>query len=435
MLNPSLRKYENKKGYFALNDKGVLSSWQYYTSGQLADADSLIKTNRERDCYNSIATFRTTHRSGDNIEVITEHYIDIDNHLSPFTKAQAVNFVEDVLKPTFDISLPEPSQIVFTGRGLQLHFFLKNADDIIKWQHTQNALLERVQAICYKSDALLEANGLEIDRACKDAARVLRTVGTRNSKSGTYAELIYSTRAAYTQDEIIGNYNLTWTTEKGRYKGKKHNLSDLKGLSKNQVLKASQKELKKFKPYSRLYSKETLNQERKSDLVRLITQRNIKGINEGYRNNLISIYVQLARETVNDAAALVDTVLELNNYFNSPLGENEIIAWCRSAFAKQLYFTNKYIIEKLGISIEEQEQLVTIISRPVKNARYYGKNREKVLSRANDRYRPTKTVNTMKRNTNKATARQLKEQGETVTAIAEKLNLSRKQVTRYLRGK
>lgn len=436
-LNLSLNKYNNKAGYFCLANINA-GSWQqnFFNCNELEQADNFIRANALLDSYNSIATFNTTKRTRANIELLTEHYIDIDNHLSPLSKEQAQEFLNEVLLPLFDISMPIPSQVVYSGRGLQLHFNLEGADDLIKWEYTQQALLERVQAICYSQNALLNAYGLEIDKSCKDSARVLRTIGTRNSKSNTYTELLFSDeKAIYTQDEIIGNYNLDFTMPRGRYAGTKVKLNEYKGLNKHQVLKATQRQLKEFKTYSRLYSRETLNQARQQDLFKIIALRNLKCINEGYRNNLLSIAVQLLRENTNDINYLINELLEVNSWFNEPLKEQEVISWCYSAVGKQLHFSNKYIINKLNITQDEQKQLITIISREVKNNRYYIKNADYLKAKQQERYKPIKFINSVNKTTLKAKARQLKEQGLKNKEIALKLNVSDRTIRRYLNNK
>lgn len=433
-LNLSLNKYKGSPGFFALNEGGGFTSWEYFTSGQLEEANRHIRDNRLLDSYNSIATFRTPYRNGSNIELLTEHYIDIDNHLSPFTEAQAEQFLNEVLLPVFDIAMPIPSQVVFTGRGLHLHFNLTNARDLIKWQLTQQALLERVQQICYQHNALLEATGLEIDKACTDTARVLRTLGTYNSKAGTYTKLLFEDKkAVYTQEEITSNYGLTYTATRGKAKGKKQPLSKLKDLNKEDILNAQEKLLKEFIVYSPTYTKETLNISRKQDLFKLIEIRNQAGISTGYRNALLSVMVQLIRETNNDLEYLINEALAVNEYFKEPLDSSEVIRWCYSARKKQLYFTDKRIIEKLNLTRQEQEQLSVIVSKSLKNARYYQAHRDSLLHKANARYKPIKLVNTMQRAANRVKARQLKEQGLKAKEIAQDLGISLKTYYRYIK--
>jgi len=433
-MNPSLEKFKGiDQGYLCLANmlpEGFTQT--FFKTTDLRRADAYIQDHRAYDSYNAQAVFRTAYRSRNNVRVLTEHCLDIDNHLSPFTQAQAEQFESEVLRPVYDIAIPEPSQVIYTGRGLQLHFSLRGADDTRKWEYTQKALIERAKQICYKQDALLNVLGLSVDEACSDTARVWRTANTTNTKANKETRIIYEGQASYTQDEIIGSYNLTWTTEKGRGKGKKHSLRELQGLSKEQVLKATQKELREFKGYAWYYSRETLNQARKEDLIKLIEIRNSQGIREGYRNNLLSIAVQLEREGTNDAQMIYNHLGEYNSYFLEPLEDSCILAWTRTAMKHQCYFTNKHIIDKLSITPEDQEQLSTIIGKKEKNRRYYFKNQDSIKAKLNSRYRPTKTANQMQRNIKKAKAKTLYKQGHSVREITLELKLNERTIRRYL---
>lgn len=435
-LNLSLWKYENKPGYLCLANFLNKQQWkqEFFSTQQLSQANEYINEHKQYDSYNSLATFRTTFRNRNNIAIITEHCIDIDNHLSPFSEEQAKEFISQVLEPLYDIAIPTPSLIVYTGRGLQIHFNLSGANDIRKWELTQRALIERLQKISYEHNALLEATGLKIDSACNDSARVFRTINTTNTKANKTTKALYISNNVYSQNEIIENYNLTWTSEKGKQKGKQHKLNELTGLNKEQILKATQRELKEYKGYAWNYTKETLNQARREDLIKIIELRNVKGISEGYRNNLLSIAVQLERESINDINQLAEHLLEYNNYFIEPLKTSEVVSWVRSATKKQIHFSNKYIISKLNLTRKEQEQLSTIISRSVKNSRYYYKNREALNLRGLERYKPTKLINQTNRNLLKLRAVEMAKNGSKVNEICKELNKSRRTIYRYLEG-
>ena len=120
MLNAALSKYVNSDpGYICLSV--VNGYWQnhFYKTTELAKANTFINANKQCDTYNSIATFETPYnRTNLNVRQLNSHSIDIDNHLTPFTEAEAREFVEAVLQPLFNRAIPEPSLIVYTGRGV-----------------------------------------------------------------------------------------------------------------------------------------------------------------------------------------------------------------------------------------------------------------------------------------------------------------------------
>ena len=437
MLNAALSKYTNSDpGYFCLSiiNNGFWKN-NFYNITELNKANEFINANKGYDSYNSIATFYTpNNRTSLNVKLLNAHSIDIDNHLNPFTEQEARSFIDNVLMPLFDVAIPTPSLIVYTGRGLHLHFNLKGASDIPKWQLTQKALINTIENICYKNNSLLDVKGLEVDKQVNDISRVMRTPGTYNSKSNSLATVIYESNNTYTQDEIINNYNLKYRQDKGKNKGTHFLRDSLKNIDREKILKASARALRVFKTYNPFYTVKTLNRERRKDLLKLIQIRNSKGENEGYRNTLIAIMLQLEQEDNNKN--LLDTLCSINQEFNKPLDPKELIAWFGCAITKpQYYYSNKTIIDKLDISIEEQEQLSVIISRQVKNKRYYNKNREELLKAANNKYLPIKTLNTASRNALKLEAKRLKQQGLTVNEIAKKLGKCSRQIMRYLRGK
>jgi hypothetical protein len=85
--------------------------------------------------------------------------------------------------------IPHPSLVVATGRGLAL-----------VWRHhpVPRAVLPKWN-LC--QDSIFEAlKGLGADPSARDAARVLRLVGTRGSKSGTTVEAIWEDHGESTRD-------------------------------------------------------------------------------------------------------------------------------------------------------------------------------------------------------------------------------------------
>lgn len=79
-----------------------------------------------------------------------------------------------VLEALRDAQMPPPSAVVWSGRGLHLYWLLKPvpAQALPVWQRVQDTLVK----------ALLDVGA---DPAAKDCTRVLRLVGSINSKTGT----------------------------------------------------------------------------------------------------------------------------------------------------------------------------------------------------------------------------------------------------------
>lgn len=118
-------------------------------------------------------------------------YVDIDGcRDAEYTLAEAL----DTLKYA---QLPPPSAVVFSGRGLHLYWFIEPVPGkaLPVWQRCQDALIA----------ALLP---LGADPAAKDCTRVLRLVGSVNSKTGTVVRGLVLNPEPYgfrhLCDEILG---------------------------------------------------------------------------------------------------------------------------------------------------------------------------------------------------------------------------------------
>lgn len=90
--------------------------------------------------------------------------------------------------------LPEPSTVVYSGRGLQLKWRLASPvhpQDFERWDRVQDEVCQRLQ-------------GIGADSHAKDRSRVLRVAGTMNVKSGQLARVVHFARipvGAATQGE------------------------------------------------------------------------------------------------------------------------------------------------------------------------------------------------------------------------------------------
>ena len=114
-------------------------------------------------------------RSVARLAQLSAMYADLDYYNIPYLKGMAPRAVMDLAFEQLQrAQIPRPSLVVATGRGLAL-----------VWRHepVPRYALPRWKACQdYIFDALRE---LGADPSARDAARVLRLVGSRNSKSGT----------------------------------------------------------------------------------------------------------------------------------------------------------------------------------------------------------------------------------------------------------
>lgn len=118
------------------------------------------------DTYLSVNEFYGWRRT-DLLKSLRACYVDLD--LNRLTTQSDLDEALDVL---YTKKMPSPSLVVFTGRGLHLYWLLKPtpASALPVWQIVENALVDSLK-------------DFYADTRARDCARVLRLVGTVNSKN------------------------------------------------------------------------------------------------------------------------------------------------------------------------------------------------------------------------------------------------------------
>lgn len=143
------------------------------------------------DVYLSQASFIRPSRKISNFNNIGCAFVDIDCYKLGFTPSSA--FVDDLLDRAGFAGLPLPSYVVFSGRGIYLKWFFKasiTSTQLCKW----NAL-QRVLILLYQN--------FGSDIAARDGARVLRVIGSTNSKSdGARVGTTWAKKERYDFDEL-----------------------------------------------------------------------------------------------------------------------------------------------------------------------------------------------------------------------------------------
>lgn len=428
-LNPCLNKYENSGGYFELStiDQNKHKKQKFFTSGELPEANNYIEENKNRfNCYYSIATFTEKKRSQLNIDTIHLNFVDIDSHIAGLTKAEAVKFTEQ-LQPYFNNIIPEPSSIVYSGRGIQLLYSLYGAVDCVKWQLIQEGLFYKADSIVAKINVLMGAE-LETD-FLKDTSRILRTPNTINLKSGYYSEIIYTSDHVYTQADLLEKYNL-YSVEKGNKKP----LKELLNIRAEDIEKASYKALRNYANTNRAYTVATLNTARIKDLLKLIEIRNKAGQLEGYRNKLINICCEIIRTSTTDINSILEQLTYINGHFEKPLRACELNAWASLKLKNPAYYyKHKTIITALQITPEEMEFMKVIRSKDLVNKKYYQAHRMQLTAKRNNKYKQTKEETQAERQKKITKAKELYSQGQSITKIAVVFNVNKSTVSRWLK--
>jgi hypothetical protein len=138
--------------------------------------------NQHVDTYLSQGEFYCQRRRLVNLLRIGVHFVDIDvrNGNGPLT----LNIERDMdffFEWHHEHGGPFPSAIISSGRGYHLKWFLENPvpnQALPRWNAVQRALVEK-----YKE--------LGADPAARDASRVLRVIGTTNTKVGKLTTMVY----------------------------------------------------------------------------------------------------------------------------------------------------------------------------------------------------------------------------------------------------
>lgn len=363
--------------------------------------------------YLSVSTFRNgSSRRESNVKEVKRLYIDMDAHDNPINLDEAKLLASYMIDNWFDeCELPEPNYIIFSGHGLQILFTLDGCNSVPEWKRYQTALLKTCQDLLkdLKEHSLSEASVVAVEHDVsidnlKDAARVLRVPNTTNYKPNQEyvdVKLLYSNEDhAYTLNELNTNYEAfsddNLVTEEKKKKTQKKTKSepterevDMSGIDMD--------EKQGIDPHFFEIIDKTIRP-RLSDLETLIRLRNEAGIDGGYRNNLISIYIPTLVSCGYKNDKVIEEAHRVNDLFNKPLKNAEVNDWLNSCLKKKeiinadgkkgvsrvyyRFYTNT-IIDKLQITKEEQESMRVLCSEALKKKR--SREKQKDIQNANRR--------------------------------------------------
>lgn len=327
--------HDDADGYIALFKKTKDGTSQYHYKRH--EIEQHVNSWLETDSYISMNTFYTPKRLVTNLKQIRTAFVDIDCQ----NIGQSAELTAFLLKRDyFDKTIPAPNMLIYSGRGLNLVWFLDPLSGLAveRWGKLQKALYETVKS-------------LGADSKATDAARVFRIAGSVNSKSRSevYCEVLHEGK--YTFDEIITDYfPRVLNTAKKVQEPKKKTKSNVKHL---------------FNEY-------TLIKARMTDLNTLTELRS--GQMDGCREYALFLHRYWALVERDNKELAISTMLELNYRFSKPLREREALADTKSAERyydgdEPFKIKNETLIEWLGITKDEQQHLNTIISSSEKRRR------------------------------------------------------------------
>lgn len=358
----------------------------------------------KRDIYYTPNTFNSPiKRQRNYLWQLHRFYIDID-HKKGTRAIESFEVVGAIEQLVENKKIPEPTEYINSGRGIHVYWDIANCHIMLLdlWEKIENYLFNQVKGI------EKDIENIEVDKRATDPTRLLRLPGTINSKDNSKC---YSMLKR--EDNIYNIFDLkkAYIKPNKTYKKNKSNIAYL--------------------PTKNLY---TLNKSRLEDFKAIVSLRN--GEVKGYRNTLIMLYSYHYR-LINEITVeeLIDITKEFNKSFKEPYKIRELISVCRSVNrtvkhfqedeSKGYKFTNKYIIESLDISEQEQKKLLTIISTDEK---YRRKNLKRNAARRNEEgltSRQQQKLNTMK------VIKELKGQGLSQSKVSKESGYSIALVKRY----
>lgn len=378
-------KWSNGYVSLMINMLGELQTYDYIEY----DKFNMKKFKGYYDIFYSPNTFKSKKRTKDNVLQLRMLWQDLDNVEDVEATIKAID------KLVLDRKIPKYHKIINSGRGLHIKWIIRDyagtKKNIKAWESLQRYLYKQLK-------------GLGADRNALDVARVLRVVGSINSKSDTVVK------------ELVNNnilcYDLWELYDKFIYKSHK---------KKETVNKDTKSKVRLFT------SNYNLNKSRLMDLEKLLKLRN----NEmyGIRNKFMMLYGTYFLLCGASSEATEQRLVELNNKIISKkrASKSEINTILRNGLKRldtdKALPKNETIIEMLDITIEEQKALKTVIDKDIKD------NRRNERKRANRRNEEGLTSREQKKHDLIKKVQELKSEGLNNTEIAKKLSIS----VRYVR--
>lgn len=383
--------HKDSKGYITIASKDPnYKQWHYKSGEVIENTDDIIKGINS---YVSQNTFYKPQRRIENIKELRAVYIDIDCYNSKYTKEAVKYFLENDL---YGSKIPRPNYLIDSGRGLYYIILIKPVPSMAMplWYAVQRYLFNLLKPFGADANAL-------------DPTRVLRIAGTLNSKSGTCVKVLDTHDYIYSLKEIQQEY-LPEISEKKKSKGRPKKMVSL------------------FTEYSLYYS-------RVMDICKICELREYDV--EGHREVILFLYRYFSACFTGDADEALSRALELNAMFKKPLPENEVIRDTKSAtraYENKLYkYTNAKLIEILDITLQEQQNLITIISGKEKYRR--SAEVQKANKKAKRRNENGLTKREQEKEDNINAIKSLYEKGYKQVEIVKQLGVSKGRVSQIIK--
>lgn len=365
-------------------------------------ANSLAPIPKGEDIYMSLAPFEKAGKTTRNIKEVNLLWCDLDfEDIYEMLESGAEYKLRDMENP--------PNIIVSSGRGLWGLWYIEPLDQKT-WREEELKLLRQIEKL-----------GLKPDFKVSNPLKYVRMPSSTNSKSGQKVcyKILHDGIVSRGATSLSSNTERKWT---GLCSNTERRHQDCEGLvDDTKVIK------RKNSNVSRLLNRYSLNDSRVKDLNYLLMNGYIgKGNRNEYLHIWVNQYMQLKPEM--GMQELLEMAGTLNHHLNLP--ESEVRGICRSAIVHRYKYTNKSIIEKLGIDEEIQKHMEILIG-PKEKAR---RNKERM-----QRSRGGGSMEEYKEDIQKSKKDFLKKLAEKIASLknptnkelASLLNVSTKTIQRY----
>lgn len=466
-----------EKGFISLmkaHSKDDVERW----SLNIKEIEQLDTFQEDNEFYCSVNTLIAPGKhSGKYVVKLNALFADLDYYNNPdfkdLTAEQMVGLLEQ------ELDYPTPSFYIDSGRGIYIIWLLESTFATNKskkfWQKIEDSIINLFK-------------DFSIDTKVRDLARVLRLIGSKNSKVDRVVKIIESPLMIGRTFDNPLRYELSDFAE--FFWGDKSLLEKVIPIANTKKTKSKRKnntkkiksETKKVTQIRNTYS---LNSLRYMDLEKLVELRADR-VEDGWREHLLFLYrLHLLYSNVESETAL-NMTLALNSKLGLPMEEKEVIAMTSNTEeASKVYhrlmktfeertnenitlrkhmedsgaylYKNTTIIDMLNIQPEEQMHLDIIISPKEKQRRkniksaidyknnkeyyqdyykeYYQENKETVKQSYQDKLKSQGKLSRAEQNEIKRSQiKALMEQGLSQRQIAKEIGLSAGKVNKHIKA-
>lgn len=342
-----------------------------------------------------------------NIFELKANFIELDVDKSVYRERQNAKecLYMDLMDNYIGSCVPEPSVIMDSGHGFWLFYIYDEVVIARKGSKVNTAMMRKYALIQRRLYEELQELGAD----AHDVARVCRNDGTINKKRGMKAETV---RLIDT-----GEDRALWDMETLAF--------ELTGRERAEVVRrrTGGKCRRMWKN-----NRAAVDKSRFEDIKRLFEIRG--DIKVGYRDSYLFLYAYYAfRVYQGDKDRVYKEITALNESFSHPLNPGEVMCCMKGASSREYFYRTDTIIGMLAITEDEQEEL-----RVLRSDRGKIVELERVRRQFESRRNALGHTKREQRKIDNAYLVHLySEEGLSQSQIAERMNLSRGMVCRYMK--